>query len=99
MLPFSDNSGTIDWPGFRAHVTRTVAAGLIPAVNKDTGYVTLIDEVTRDRVLDETRSIVAAGGPFVAGGVRPRSAGDSLSRDAYVRPQPPAAIAYVAARL
>jgi dihydrodipicolinate synthase/N-acetylneuraminate lyase len=65
LLPF-DTTGAVDWSGFRAHVERTVAAGLTPAVNMDTGYANLIDDATRRTVLAETRAVLA-GGPFVAG--------------------------------
>ena len=65
LLPF-EGDGQIDWPGFRRHVERTLTAGLTPAVNMDTGYVGLLDDSTRRRVLDETRGVLA-GEAFVAG--------------------------------
>jgi hypothetical protein len=37
LPPYRD--GVIDWAGFDALVARTLEAGLIPAVNVDTGYV------------------------------------------------------------
>jgi len=46
LLPF-DEHGEVDWAGFTAHVEITAAAGLVPAVNMDTGYVNLIDDKTR----------------------------------------------------
>ena len=46
LLPFDGNDG-VDWDEFDQHVQRTLAAGLIPAVNMDTGYANLIDESTR----------------------------------------------------
>ncbi len=64
LLPYTDDGG-IDWPGFAAHVERTAAAGLTPAVNMDTGYVQLLDEATRLRVLDATTAV--CGDDFVAG--------------------------------
>ena len=36
LLPFSPD-GRIDWEGFAAHVARTAAAGITPAVNMDPG--------------------------------------------------------------
>ena len=55
LLPFLDDRGTIDWPGFRAHVARTADAGLVPAVNMDTGHVNQLDDADPwSRVLDET---------------------------------------------
>src|SRR5881398_2697222 len=65
LLPF-DEAGAVDWPGFRAHAERTAAVGLTPAVNMDTGYLNLLDEATRRRVLQETRAILG-NRSFVAG--------------------------------
>src|SRR5262249_54553270 len=65
LLPFDEN-GDVAWAAFRAHVARTADAGLIPAVNMDTGYVNLLDAATRLRVLNETQEVLA-GRSFVAG--------------------------------
>ncbi len=65
LLPF-DEHGEVDWAGFTAHVERTAAAGLVPAVNMDTGYVNLIDYKTRIAVLRRTR-LTLGGKGFVAG--------------------------------
>lgn len=65
LLPYSA-AGVIDWERFGAHVARTAAAGLTPAVNMDTGYVNLLDDATRERVLQQTRAALG-GGAFVAG--------------------------------
>lgn len=75
LLPFTDR-GEIDWPAFRAHIERTQAAGLVPAVNMDTGYVQLLDLGTRLRILDLTRDI--AGANFVAGAQISDAAGDAF---------------------
>lgn len=83
LLPFL-TSGEVDWPGFRAHALRTSQAGLTPAVNMDTGYVNLIDDGTRIRVLEETRAVLA-GRPFVAGVFVADSPGDPWNPDAYLR--------------
>jgi dihydrodipicolinate synthase/N-acetylneuraminate lyase len=84
LLPFSDDVGTIDWPGFRAHVSRTASAGLTPAVNMDTGYVNLLDDDARARVLDETRATLD-GQPFVAGAFVGDRPGAAFDLDAYLR--------------
>lgn len=55
----------VDWAAFEAHVVRTAAAGLAPAVNMDTGFVQLLDEATKDRVLDVAGA--QAGARWVAG--------------------------------
>ena len=54
----------IDWPAFEAHVHRTAEAGLVPAVNMDTGFVHLLSAEQRAEVLSRTRSL---GVDFVAG--------------------------------
>jgi dihydrodipicolinate synthase/N-acetylneuraminate lyase len=54
----------IDWEAFEAHVVRTAAADLTPAVNMDTGFVHLLTNEQRAEVLSRTRSL---GVEFVAG--------------------------------
>jgi len=54
----------VDWPAFEAHVDRTAAAGLTPAVNMDTGFAHLLSAEQRAEVLNRTRSL---GVDFVAG--------------------------------
>ncbi|MHB1422436.1 MAG: dihydrodipicolinate synthase family protein [Gemmataceae bacterium] len=83
LLPFEE-SGEVDWHGFRAHVARTAAAGLTPALNMDTGYVNLLDDATRRRVLAETRNTLG-GENFVAGAFFADRRGDALNLDAYRR--------------
>ncbi len=83
LLPFASN-GEVDWPGFRAHVTRTLDAGLVPAVNMDTGYANLIDEGTRVAVLEATQAL-AGGRMFVAGAFVGDQPGAAFARDAYLQ--------------
>jgi dihydrodipicolinate synthase/N-acetylneuraminate lyase len=83
LLPFEEN-GAIDWPGFRGHVARTLAAGLVPAVNMDTGYANLIDEPTRVRVLEETQRL-CEGRMFVAGAFVGDRPGAAFARDQYLQ--------------
>jgi dihydrodipicolinate synthase/N-acetylneuraminate lyase len=64
LLPFTPD-GEIDWAATEDHVARTVAAGLTPAVNMDTGYVQLLDAADTLRVLDLTAGVAGSG--FVAG--------------------------------
>ncbi len=73
----------VDWPGFRAHVQRTLDAGLVPAVNMDTGYAHLIDEDTRVAVLKETQRL-CAGRQYVAGAFVGGGAGSAFNRDGYL---------------
>ena len=65
LLPFHEN-GDIDWEGFTQHVQRTLRAGLIPAINMDTGFGNLINDDIRKKALTLTRQ-ETAGKPFVAG--------------------------------
>ena len=90
LLPFTADGG-IDWPAVEAHVGRTVAAGLTPAVNMDTGYVQLLDDADKQHVLDLAAN--ATGGNFVAGAYVADGPHDSFDFDAYA-----AATAAVTAR-
>jgi dihydrodipicolinate synthase/N-acetylneuraminate lyase len=83
LLPFTESSA-IDWQGFCAHVARTASAGLIPAVNMDTGYVNLLDDETRQAVLIHTRHTLS-GSEFVAGAFVADQPGDAWNPDAYRR--------------
>ena len=83
LLPFTAH-GEIDWGGFEAHIERTAAAGLTPAVNMDTGFVHLLDEATRRAVLERTRSILG-GRPFVAGAFVADAPGAVWSGEAYAQ--------------
>jgi dihydrodipicolinate synthase/N-acetylneuraminate lyase len=82
LLPYAGSR--IDWDGFRAHVERTFTAGLIPAVNMDTGYVNLLTPEEKRQVLAETRAM-AGGKEFVAGAFVHDSAGAGFDLDAYRR--------------
>lgn len=75
------DSTTIDWPSFEAHVTRTRAAGLTPAVNMDTGFVQMLDDATRSEVLDRTTALT--DGDFVAGAFVADAAGAAFDLDGY----------------
>lgn len=81
LLPFQQD-GTVDWTGFRNHVTRTLDAGLVPAVNMDTGYANLIDESLRRQVLRETRDL-CGGRPYVAGAFVGDQPGAAFAEDEY----------------
>lgn len=83
LLPFRADGG-VDWDGFCGHVARTAAAGLIPAVNMDTGYAHLIDAETRERVLAETAA-VTNGREYVAGAFVGDRPGAALDLDGYRR--------------
>ena len=87
LLPFNEDH-TIDWEGFEGHLQRTLRAGLIPAVNMDTGYASLIDESTRLEVLRRTHALTA-GATFIAGVFVGDSPGEAIrcrSLSAWNRP-------------
>jgi dihydrodipicolinate synthase/N-acetylneuraminate lyase len=65
LLPFTP-TGDIDWTGFAAHCQRTARAGLIPAVNMDTGFGNLLAPEQKNTALDRAHSALG-GKPFVAG--------------------------------
>lgn len=83
LLPFTP-AGGVDWDAFCAHVARTAAAGLVPAVNMDTGYGHLIDEGTRLEALRLTRETIP-GQAFTAGAFVRDWPGDPFDPDGYAR--------------
>jgi dihydrodipicolinate synthase/N-acetylneuraminate lyase len=87
LLPFTE-TGAIDWDGFTRHVERTAAAGLVPAVNMDTGFGNLIDDATKVEALDRARAVLG-GRPFVAGAFVGDAPGARFDRDGYLRGMAP----------
>ncbi len=83
LLPFTADR-QIDWDAFAAHVARTAACGITPAVNMDTGYVQLIDDATRRQALQITRDTLGSG-EFVAGACVVDAKGDVFDEAAYGR--------------
>lgn len=81
LLPLLSES-EIDWIGFRKHVGRTADAGLVPAVNMDTGYGNLITANQRMEVLRATQE-TAAGRPFIAGAFVGDQPGATFNFDLY----------------
>jgi dihydrodipicolinate synthase/N-acetylneuraminate lyase len=77
LLPFHED-GTPDYDSFLAHVERTYAAGLTPAVNMDTGFVNLLTKDERLEILDLMPS-AANGRRFVAGAFVEGGTGDLVS--------------------
>src|ERR1051325_4706072 len=66
LLPFSD-AGTIAVEAFQHHLLRTHSAGLINAVNMDTGYVNFLSSQEQQHVLQWTREALPRNTKFVAG--------------------------------
>lgn len=79
LLPMGDDH-SIDWDGFAALVHRTVDAGLIPAVNMDTGYVQLLSDEERQQVLRITSGLADR---FYAGASVEDQPGDTVDLDTY----------------
>lgn len=78
LLPF-DVEGRPAYDELAIHLIRTVRAGLIPAVNMDTGYVHVLTPGQRAEVLHVAQK--ATGGmPFVAGAYVEGGQGDLISR-------------------
>ena len=85
LLPFTE-SGAIDWEAFAAHLARTAAAGIVPAVNMDTGYVQFLDDATRRQVLVAARETLGRPQPgdLVAGACVVDRIGDRFDERAHL---------------
>ena len=79
LLPFA-NTGRIDWVGFTAHLDRTIGAGLVPALNMDTGFGPVLDAGQRAEVL---AAGTRRGVPFLAGAHVADEAGSAFALDHY----------------
>jgi dihydrodipicolinate synthase/N-acetylneuraminate lyase len=77
MLPFETN-GKVAVNAFQQHVLATHRAGLMNAVNMDTGYVNHLGLVEREDVLRWTRETLG-GAPFVAGTYIENQEGDVVT--------------------
>jgi dihydrodipicolinate synthase/N-acetylneuraminate lyase len=82
LLPFTE-SGGIDWPGLETHLARTVASGLVPAVNMDTGFGPVLATDDRTRVLHIAAA--HATDQWIAGAHVPDAPGARFDADAYAR--------------
>ncbi len=84
LLPFCSD-GTVDLPALARHVKRTADAGLVPAVNMDTGFGHLLDDPTRRRVLQTARDILGAGAELIAGAFCRDEPDSPFQPDVYAR--------------
>jgi dihydrodipicolinate synthase/N-acetylneuraminate lyase len=66
LLPF-EADGRIAVEAFQDHLRATHRAGLMNAVNMDTGYINYLSETEKLDVLRWTREALGTGAPFVAG--------------------------------
>jgi dihydrodipicolinate synthase/N-acetylneuraminate lyase len=75
LLPFQAD-GRIAVQAFQDHLFATHRAGLMNAVNMDTGYVNYLSEAEKGDVLRWTREALGRNAPFVAGAYIEGQAGD-----------------------
>src|SRR5580704_2343492 len=66
LLPYETN-GQVAVDAFQRHLTATHRAGLMNAVNMDTGYVNYLSDTEKLEVLGWTQEALGEGVPFVAG--------------------------------
>lgn len=78
LLPFKAN-GTVAVEAFQKHLQATHRAGLINAVNMDTGFVNLLSEAEKRDVLTWTRDALGREVPFVAGAYVEKQKGDLVT--------------------
>lgn len=78
LLPFQSN-GRIAVEAFQRHLAATHAAGLINAINMDTGYVNYLSETQKNNVLEWTRAALGNNVPFVAGAYIENLEGDVVT--------------------
>lgn len=78
LLPFKED-GTIAVEAFQEHLIATHRAGLMNAVNMDTGYVNFLSDREKKDVLRWAREALGRNVPFVAGAIVEGEAGDAVS--------------------
>jgi 4-hydroxy-tetrahydrodipicolinate synthase len=75
LLPY-ESDGRVAADAFQRHLAATHRAGLMNAVNMDTGYVNYLSDAEKQQVLRWTREALGAGVPFVAGAYIENQSGD-----------------------
>jgi 4-hydroxy-tetrahydrodipicolinate synthase len=78
LLPFEEN-GSVAVEAFQDHLLRTHSAGLINAVNMDTGYINYLSEQEQQQVLQWAREALPRNTKFVAGAYIEALEGDVVS--------------------
>jgi 4-hydroxy-tetrahydrodipicolinate synthase len=78
LLPY-EADGRIAVESFQKHLIATHRAGLMNAVNMDTGYVNLLTEAEKAEVLHWTRVALGKDVPFIAGAYIENQAGDVVT--------------------
>lgn len=77
LLPYEPD-GKIAVDAFARQLISTHQAGLMNAINMDTGYVNYLTEAEKRDVLDWTRQALGPGVPFVAGAYIENQPGDDI---------------------
>lgn len=77
LLPYEPD-GRVAVDAFARQLTSTQKAGLMNAVNMDTGYVNYLSDSEKQKVLDWTRQALGKGVPFVAGAYIEHHAGEDI---------------------
>jgi len=77
LLPY-EADGRIAVDVFAKQLASTQRAGLMNAVNMDTGYVNYLSDTEKQEVLNWTRQALGRGVPFVAGAYIEHHAGDDV---------------------
>ena len=78
LLPY-DANGRVSVESFQQHLLATHRAGLMNAVNMDTGYVNYLSDEEKRDVLNWTREALGKDVPFVAGAYIEGQNGDIVS--------------------
>jgi len=78
LLPY-DADGKVAVDAFQNHLLATHRAGLMNAVNMDTGYVNLLTDPEKSEVLHWTRQALGRDVPFVAGAYIDNQTGDVIT--------------------
>jgi 4-hydroxy-tetrahydrodipicolinate synthase len=77
LLPY-EADGRIAVDAFAKQLAYTHRAGLMNAVNMDTGYVNYLNDAEKQEVLNWTRQALGRGIPYVAGAYIEHQAGDDV---------------------
>lgn len=78
LLPYGDD-GRVAIEAFQRHLQATQRAGLMNAVNMDTGYINYLSESDKKDVLRWTREALGKDAPFVAGAYIEGQTGDVVA--------------------
>jgi dihydrodipicolinate synthase/N-acetylneuraminate lyase len=78
LLPY-ESDGRVAVHAFQTHLVATQHAGLMNAVNMDTGYVNLLSSEEKRDVLKWTREALGSGMQFVAGAYIEKEEGEVVS--------------------